>query len=274
MKITEIVKMMEAYHISYVEQEKTCDGIIYGDAEKECTGVVTTCCPTAAVIKKAAKIGYNFIICHEPTFFSGWDTTDWLENNQIYAAKKALLDETGIVIYRNHDHLHSDKPDGIFTGVIKKLGWDSYKVGDGFFPDSGYIIPEATVEEVARHLCSVLHIDGARIIGDPQMKVKKVTLSAHYLGNDWDMLGIESIDRNDYELIIPGEIIDWTIGEYVQDSITLGKKRALLNVGHFNWEEPGMEYMAEWLPGVIGHSVPVIFIQSGNSFGWIEHGDD
>ncbi len=269
MKICEIVKKMEAYHVHYTDREKTCDGIICGDDQKECTGIAVTCCPTAAVIKKAAAMGYNFIICHEPTFFDGWDDTQWLKENHVYQEKKKLIDETGMVIYRNHDHLHSDKPDGIFSGLIKLLGWESYKQGDGFFPDSYYVLPETTVEEVAWHLEKVMGIDGVRIIGDPKMKVTRVSISAHYMATEWDKLGIESIDKNNIELIIPGEIIDWTIGEYVQDSIALGKNRALINVGHFNLEEPGMEYMSQWLPQVIGDETPVTFIQSGNSFGWI-----
>lgn len=71
------------------------------------------------------------------------------------------------------------------------------------------------------------------------------------------------------DLIIPGEVIDWTIGEYVQDANTLGIRRALLNVGHFNLEEPGMRYMAQWLPKVLACDLPIHFIQSGNSFGWL-----
>ena len=70
------------------------------------------------------------------------------------------------------------------------------------------------------------------------------------------------------QVIIPGETVDWTVVEYVADSVALGKKRALINPGHFNWEEPGMEYMAQWLPQVIGDQVPVKFIQSGNQFLW------
>ena len=54
-------------------------------------------------------------------------------------------------------------------------------------------------------------------------------------------------------------------------SLTLGKKRALLNPGHFNWEEPGMEYMAQWLPQVIDNAVPVTFVQSGNQFTWLDY---
>lgn len=271
MKISEIIKKMEAYHVNFDDQGETYDGIIYGDDRKECTGIVTTCCPTAEVIKKTTALGSNFIICHEPTFFDGCDRTDWLKNNKVYQAKKELLDQTGVVIYRNHDHLHSDQPDGIFTGVIKKLGWEQYKNKEGFFPEDGYTLPEMRVKDVAAHLAKILRIDGMRIIGDPELKVTKVVFSGHFLGNEWDNLSIDGIDKDGYELIIPGEIIDWTIGEYVLDSIALGKKRALINVGHFNWEEPGMEYMAEWLPEIIEDEVPIKFIQSGNFYGWIDN---
>ena len=85
-----------------------------------------------------------------------------------------------------------------------------------------------------------------------------------------DKTCIDFIEKHDMEVIIPGETVDWTIVEYVQDAVALGKKRALLVPGHFNWEEPGMEYMARWLPEVIGTEVPVRFIQSGNQYRWLD----
>ena len=39
--------------------------------------------------------------------------------------------------------------------------------------------------------------------------------------------------------------------------------------GHFNWEEPGMEGVAEWLAEDLKHAVPVLFIQSGNQYRWL-----
>ena len=47
--------------------------------------------------------------------------------------------------------------------------------------------------------------------------------------------------------------------------------RDRLNPGHFNWEEPGMEYMAQWLPQVIDNAVPVTFVQAGNQFTWLDY---
>ena len=77
------------------------------------------------------------------------------------------------------------------------------------------------------------------------------------------------MDRSDCELFIPGEIIDWTFGQYITDSNTLGMKKAALNLGHFNWEELGMLHMSKWLPGVIGEEVPIHFVQSGDIYRWL-----
>ena len=270
MKIKEVIQKLEAHHAPLDPERRTCDGVIAGDPERECTGIVTTCCPTAAVVKEAARLGYNFIICHEPTFFDGWDETDWLEENGVYKAKMALIQETGVTIYRDHDHLHNDQPDGIFTGLVKKLGWEEYQVGEGFAPASLYEFPETTVGRLAADLARAAQIDGMRILGDPEMKVTRAGITFHFLGGPMDRVCIDYIDKNDCQVVIPGEVIDWTIGEYVQDAIALGKKRALLNPGHFNWEEPGMEYMAQWLPGVVGPDVPMKFVQSGNSYQWLD----
>ena len=151
MKISEIIAKVEAYHGPLEEGRRTCDIVQYGDPDKECTGIVTTCCPTAAVIQQAAELGYNFVLGHEPLFFDGWDETDWQQDNQTYLAKKKLLDDTGIVVYRDHDHMHHQTPDGIFTGLTKMLGWEQYLVTDGFMPGCIYELPPTTVGAVADH---------------------------------------------------------------------------------------------------------------------------
>lgn len=269
MTIAKIMEIMEAHHKWFDSSQPTCDGVIVGDTSRECTGVALTCCPTAQVIRQAAEQGCNFLICHEPTFFEGRDQSDWLEDDPVYLAKKALLEETGMTIYRNHDHLHSDRPDGIFTGVVKKLGWEKYALSDEFMPGCCFSMPSTTVSGVAEQLARAMHIDGIRIIGDPDMEVERAAVVFHFLGGDMDKESLRFIKENNVQVIIPGEVVDWTIGEYVQDGLFLGQKLALLNPGHFNWEEPGMEYMAEWLADDLGGTVPVHFIQSGNQYKWL-----
>lgn len=268
MRIQDVIAVMEAHHAPMDPTRPTCDGIIVGDGEKECTGVVLTCCPTAEVIRKTADLGYNFIIAHEPTFFDGRDETDWLGDNSVYQAKRELIDKTGVTIYRNHDHLHGDQPDGIFAGVMRLLGWEPYLATQELMPGCFFNLPPTTVGQIAQDFCRVAHIDGLRMVGDPEMRVERAGFLFHFGGGPMDRIGIDFIEKHDVQVIIPGETADWTIVEYVQDAVELGKKRALLTPGHFNWEEPGMEYMAGWLGEALKGKVPVTFVQSGNQYRW------
>ena len=69
---------------------------------------------------------------HEPSYYSTPDYPDWRAGfeNKIYEEKRNLLEENGIVIWRDHDHSHAHKPDSIFTGVIKYLGWQDNQTGE------------------------------------------------------------------------------------------------------------------------------------------------
>ena len=71
MKISEIIDKLEAYHGPLEPERRTCDIVQYGDPDQVCTGIVLSCCPTAEVIRKAAELGCNLIIGHEPLFAAG-----------------------------------------------------------------------------------------------------------------------------------------------------------------------------------------------------------
>ena len=54
---------------------ETVDTIKSGDGQQEVKGIVTTMFATIDVINKAAALGANFIIAHEPTFYNHRDDT-------------------------------------------------------------------------------------------------------------------------------------------------------------------------------------------------------
>lgn len=272
MTIAQIIKALEDRHVKLPPEEKSCDGVIYGDISKECSGIVLTCCATASVLKEAAALGCNLVISHEPTFYHGCDDRGWLKGTEIYETKVELLRAHGIVVYRDHDRVHRENRDMIYTGIIKRLGWEKYALGEDFFPVSGYELPEMTLEELGKEVSSKLQLDGIRFIGDPKMKVKKAALTAHFFGGTEDEKTILEIENNNYDVVIPLETVDWTIITYILDSCALGRPKALLNVGHFNLEEPGMEMLKPWLFEIVGNIIPIHFIPAGNFYHWLESG--
>ena len=46
----------------------------------------------------------------------------------------------------------------------------------------------------------------------------------------------------------------------------LGMDKAIIGMGHFNLEEPGMEYMMTYLPTAIKAEIPCAYIQSGDMY--------
>ena len=150
MTIRDVVNKILAYHPD-LGDARTCDVMVGGDPDVECTGILVSIAPTVPIIHKAIEIGANFIFVHEPTFYSGYDDTcGWLEGNPVYEEKLKLLRDNGIVVFRDHDHMHAHRPDGIFTYVMKQLGWTEYLVPDA----KGWMVrlPETTLGELTMHV--------------------------------------------------------------------------------------------------------------------------
>lgn len=176
-----------------------------------------------------------------------------LESNPVYAAKCALLDETGVVVWRDHDHIHGGCPmkegkpymDGIFYGIMQELGWEKYLHKYPNMPLI-YHIPETTGRELARMSIEKLHLNGMRIVGDPDTEVKNVFICEHVNGRPMDYELMQITNSEDIDALIPLEVVDWYVSEYVRDGVQLGRPRVMLEMGHFNFEELGMRYMTRW----------------------------
>ncbi|MBP5279266.1 MAG: Nif3-like dinuclear metal center hexameric protein, partial [Erysipelotrichaceae bacterium] len=189
MKIKEVIEKILEYH-PQLKGYKGCDDYKCGDPEKECTGIVSALTPNIAVIRKAIELKANLIIVHEPTFYTSDDGPGWFEDfpNDVYEAKKKLLDENGIVVWRDHDHMHAHDPDSIFTGVLKYLGWQDKAELDsdtGLFAHYYVKIDEMSVREVADYLIEKIGINGARIVGDPDARVSRLAFVGHLYPMDY-----------------------------------------------------------------------------------------
>lgn len=278
----EIIEKILAYH-PHIPDYQGCDDYKCGNPDDECTGIVTALVPTVDVIRRTAELGANLLIIHEPTFYTSQDAPGWFEPfaNDVYDEKKKLLEETGITIWRDHDHMHCHQPDGIFTGVLRYLGWsENVRVDTSFGGFAHFIteIPETTVEELCRHIISTLNLNGLRYIGNPGAKVKKIAFVGHLYPNpmldaegEYSVRIIKTLEE-EADVIIPGEIIEWTVLSYVRDAVQQGRAKAMINIGHFNWEELGMKYTCEWLSGLVDNKLPVTYVPSGDAYNYIING--
>ena len=229
--------------------ETTCDIISVGSPDSEVTGVATTFMATFDVIKETVRQGKNFIITHEPTWFTGMDDTEWCREDSVYLAKRKYLEENGVTVWRLHDHMHmGSEKDYIYEGLLEELGWHRYLQPDEASPWV-YEIPETTVAGMAEFFKKKMGMNTIQIIGDPDMKVKRVgvLVGGGSLGLGVEHMPMQVMERNKLDLMVVGDITEWTICAYINDAYQMGFNRAMLTLGHERSEEAGMKYLAGWL---------------------------
>jgi putative NIF3 family GTP cyclohydrolase 1 type 2 len=257
----EVIARIQA-HVGIPWQRDTVDTFKAGNPDAEVKGIAVTMMATLDVLERAAAAGQNLVITHEPTFYNHLDHSDQLEEKEsdpVLAAKRAFIQEHGLVIWRFHDHWHRRNPDGIEVGMAHAVGWEK-------FQDSGnqylFAIPETDLEKLASELKHRLNIHVIRVVGDPKLKVRKVALvpGASGFGKE-----TRALEISDVQVLVTGEPREWETVEYVADAVTEGKPKALIILGHIPSEQAGMEECARWLKAFVSE-VPVEFVPTREPF--------
>jgi len=240
----------------------TVDTLKAGSPDTVVTGIVTTMFATIDIIRKAIKLGANFIIAHEPTFYNHTDDTSWLKEDDVYQYKADLLKQHNIAVWRNHDYVHSLKPDGVTMGVLKQLEWLNY--ADKDIPNL-LTMQSTPLRDLLIHAKQKLEIRQVRYIGDMNDICRRVLILPGAAGGKRQ---IEAIMKYKPNAVFVGEISEWETAEYVRDARAKGDNISLVVMGHIASEEPGSEFMLEWLnknvPGIKVHH-----ISPGNSLSFI-----
>lgn len=220
---------------------KTVDTLKSGSRDTKVTGIITTMFATIEVIRKAIALNVNFIIAHEPTFYNHADETAWLENDDVYRYKADLLKQHNITVWRNHDYIHSVRPDGVGAGLLKQLNWTSF-----YKPEAGNVlmIPALPLSALIEHLKTKLSISKVRYIGNTTQSCQKILLMPGAAGGT-RQITLASKEKPD--VLICGELQEWETAEYVRDARAKGDKLSLIVLGHIASEEPGSEFMSTWL---------------------------
>jgi putative NIF3 family GTP cyclohydrolase 1 type 2 len=236
--------------------EKTYrDTFKVGDPTTEVKGIATTFMATLDLIQRAHAAGMNFVITHEPTFWSDRDTVSELADDPIYKFKVDFCARNSMVVWRFHDHIHAHHPDLIWVGLARALGWQQTAGTQNRFT-----FPATTLAALAAEIQRRMNIRALRVVGDPQAKVSSAAVGMGY-----------SIPRvlPDVDVVIGGEQPEtggqFDDTEYVLDAAFFGRNKGQIILGHAISEEPGMEDCANWLRTFVTE-VPIQFIRAGEPF--------
>lgn len=149
---------------------RSSDGFWGGDHATVVTGIATTFAPTFAVLRKAVANGRNLIVTRESP---SWNRNPRaLAGNATFTAKAEFIQKHGLVIYRLRDQWSARTPDPQLEALAKALGWEQRQSAGASFQ-----LPPATLSALVAGLQKRLGSHGARVLGDPNLKVSKVVLS-------------------------------------------------------------------------------------------------
>ena len=206
--------------------EQTVDKIIVGTADQPVRGIATTMMATLDVVEKAVAQGCNMIVTHEPTFYMHQDVTDDLKKDATYLYKLDFCQKHNVSVFHFHDHWHMRHPDGIAQGMINQLGWQK-NVNDPADPKK-LTFDGVPLARFAEEMATKLNARTMRILGDPELPVKRVQTSWGYVGREG---GIQIFSQPDLDVLICGETREWEVVEYCQDTIRRGERKGSLSWG-------------------------------------------
>lgn len=254
----EVVEQMKK-HVSCNWLSETVDVYKAGDPQSALEGIAVCMFADMPTLEKAVELGCNFIITHEPIFYSHLDGTESLQDDPVFSQKMDYIEKNKLVVFRFHDHIHMTKPDGIYAGMIEQLALKPYSVAGS---PTLYQLPRQSVKEYAETLKKQLGLATVRVIGRPDMEFTKMGLA---VGAPGAQRHFQMLRSNDVEVMVAGEAQEWETYSYANDAAYQGKNKAVIFVGHVKSEEAGMNYCAQWLQGFIS-GVPIHFIANEANF--------
>jgi putative NIF3 family GTP cyclohydrolase 1 type 2 len=229
---------------------QTVDGFKAGDPATAVTGIAVTVLATTDVLRRAAAAGQNLVITQEPLYYAANDDPGNRAKDPVYLAKKAVIDEHHLVVFRFSEHWNSRQPNESAKALAATLQWRT-ELKDA---PQIYQIPETTLEGLAARIRSRLPIRGGlRMVGQPKLRVRSV-----YLAPGTTSLAMAVTNLQKADAILAGEPREWEAIPYALDTWSSDRGKGLISVGRMVSENPGMSACAAW----IGSLVPEVRVDS------------
>jgi hypothetical protein len=250
-------------------REKTVDGFKAGDPATVLTGVAVTVAARLDVLRAAVAAKCNLVITQEPVFYGANDAPGNRAIDPVYLAKKAYIEQAGLVVWRFTDHWGARQPslEGALGAPERAQGPDPRVVAlaealewtwrPGSDARNIYVIPDAPLSAVVAHVRRRLGIRGGlRTVGPPDLPVRTVLISPGTTELATTVAQLKNVD-----VVLAGEPREWEVVPYILDAREAGGAKGLIAIGRIVSEEPGMRACAAWIrklaPGLRVEALPV-----------------
>ena len=239
---------------------QTVDTFKSGNPDDVVTGVAVCMFADMNVLQQAVANKCNLIIAHEPTFYSHLDETKALENDPVFQDKIKFINENKLIIWRFHDHIHRTNPDGIYFGIIEKLGWRKNQTDSSMIR---FKFEKQKLSDFISRLKLTFPGSSFRVIGNPDLMVTNVAFSAGAPGSETHR---KLLQEKNIDVLVAGEAPEWETYQYAYDEQLQGKNKAVIFLGHAVSEAFGMNYCARWLKGFLPKDMNIRYIENKSSF--------
>ncbi len=227
----------------------TVDGIKAGDPATMVTGIATTAMATLDVLRRAVTARRNLIVTQEPVFYSATDAPGDRASDPVYLAKKKLIDDGKLVVFRFSDHWSARQPNESAKALAAAFGW---KTSSAPGSDQTCQVPETTLGALASVVRAKLAMRGGiRLVGSLNQRVRTVFLSP-----EGTTLAAAVKNLPQADVIIAGEPREWEAIPYTLDTNATASPKGMIYIGRVVSEGPGMQACAAWLKSLVP-GVPV-----------------
>jgi putative NIF3 family GTP cyclohydrolase 1 type 2 len=220
----------------------TADGLISGDGEREAGRIVTCHKLTFELLEHAKEAGADMIITHEPPYVDGNYPGAHIP---VDVEKSRRIAESGIAVYRFHDHAHAKEFDYIHEAFIRAVGLRVAERDEQLqLGVRRYVLEEpTTARELGEKCREALCSRHPRVAGSADHAVRSVILALGGIGYHQ----IKLLANEGFDLIVTGELNEVLELEHVKDICWLCGEKAVLLLGHYTAEFMGMRLVAERL---------------------------
>lgn len=240
MIVSDLCEYLDGLRVVGPYPEPTVDTIKAGDPSTEVRGIAVGWMSYTWAIEEAIASGCNVFVTHEPTYFDHYDDNPELDALPGVRAKRAFIEETGIVILRCHDVWDQLPEMGIGDSWGRWLGLTDPVAGDRFLRVYR-VTPRSALDfarQVARRVAP-LGQDTVHLAGPADRIVERIVTGTGAITPFPEML-----IRFDADLAVTTD--DGT--HYWRDAgLAIDLGRPVIVVHHPVSEEPGVASLARHL---------------------------